>query len=77
MTSRLLAMTEAERMGLPGLQPERADIILAGALVLRYLLAVLGCPQITVSEADLLWGLVLEPLPKDAGPPMITPRKHA
>ena len=77
MTNWLLAMTEAERLGLPGLQPERADIILAGALVLRHLLAVLGCPQITVSEADLLWGLVLEPLPKSAGSLMILPRKHA
>jgi exopolyphosphatase/guanosine-5'-triphosphate,3'-diphosphate pyrophosphatase len=77
MTSRLLPMTEAERLRLPGLQPERADIILAGALVLRHLLAVLGCPQITVSEADLLWGLVLEPLPKSPDSLMILPRKHA
>jgi exopolyphosphatase / guanosine-5'-triphosphate,3'-diphosphate pyrophosphatase len=68
VTGRLMAMTVAERRRLPGLQPERADIILAGAIVLRHLLVGLGCRQITVSEADLLWGLLLEPAPQGAGP---------
>jgi exopolyphosphatase / guanosine-5'-triphosphate,3'-diphosphate pyrophosphatase len=67
LTGRLLAMTVAERRGIRGLQPERADVILAGALVLRYLLSALRCRQISVSEADLLWGLLLEPPPKGGG----------
>src|SRR5437879_379199 len=59
ITRRLLAQTVAERRELPGLQPERADIIVAGALVLRHLLVELDSPQITVSETDLLWALAL------------------
>ena len=59
ITRRLLAQTVAERRDLPGLQPERADIIAAGALVLRHLLVELDSRQITVSETDFLWALVL------------------
>lgn len=61
ITDKLLRLPVADRRRLPGLQPERADIISAGALVLQHLLAELGCEQITVSEADLLWALVLDP----------------
>jgi exopolyphosphatase / guanosine-5'-triphosphate,3'-diphosphate pyrophosphatase len=64
MTEDLVARTVAERRRLPGLQPERADIIAAGALVLQQLLTSYGCRSIIVSEADLLWALVL-----DQGPP--------
>lgn len=60
ITADLLACTLVERRRHPGLQPERADIIAAGALVLRYLMVRYGARSITVSEADLLWGIVLE-----------------
>jgi len=59
ITRRLVAQTVAERRDLPGLQPARADIIAAGALVLRHLLVELDSRQITVSETDLLWALAL------------------
>ena len=59
ITRRLLAQTVAERRDLPGLQPERADIIAAGGLVLRHLLVELDSRQVTVSETDLLWALAL------------------
>jgi exopolyphosphatase/guanosine-5'-triphosphate,3'-diphosphate pyrophosphatase len=52
----------AERRRLPGLQAERADVIIAGTLVVRHVLATLHRDAITASEADLLWALV-------AGPP--------
>ena len=77
MTGWLMAMTVADRRRVRGLQPKRADIILAGALVLRYLLAALGCRQITVSEADLLWGLLLEPMPTGGDLRMMALPKHA
>ena len=48
----------AERRRLPGLQPERADVIIAGTLVVRHVLAALHRNTITASEADLLWALV-------------------
>jgi exopolyphosphatase/guanosine-5'-triphosphate,3'-diphosphate pyrophosphatase len=60
ITANLLARTVAERRHLPGLQPGRGDIIAAGALVLQHLMARSGVRFITVGEADLLWGLLLE-----------------
>lgn len=56
----LAAKTTEERKGVPGLQPERADIIVAGATILWAILGYLGAPEITVSEADLLYGIILE-----------------
>lgn len=60
LTSELAALPVAKRRRLPGLQPERADIIVAGALVLQHLLARTGVRSIIVSEADLLWALALD-----------------
>jgi len=77
ITSMMLGLPLAARQGLAGLQPERADIIVAGALVLQSLLARLGAPGITVSEADLLWALVLLPHPGDGPPPTPGPRTPA
>ena len=77
ITRLLLERTVAERRRLPGLQPERADIIVAGALVLQHLLARLRCRQITVSEADLLWALVLRSAPGRATPPPPGPETRA
>lgn len=51
----------AERRRLPGLQPERADVIIAGTLAVRCVMAALGAESITASEADLLWALVAAP----------------
>jgi exopolyphosphatase/guanosine-5'-triphosphate,3'-diphosphate pyrophosphatase len=59
ITADLLGRPLGERRRLAGLQPERADIIGAGALVLQHLLERLGRRSIVVSEADLLWALVL------------------
>jgi exopolyphosphatase/guanosine-5'-triphosphate,3'-diphosphate pyrophosphatase len=51
--------TIEERKRLPGLQPERADIIPAGARIVATVMRVLAVPEITVSEADILHGLAL------------------
>jgi exopolyphosphatase/guanosine-5'-triphosphate,3'-diphosphate pyrophosphatase len=59
VTANLLSTPLDARRRLPGLQPERADVIVAGALVLQHLLDRVGCRAITVSEADLLWALAL------------------
>jgi exopolyphosphatase/guanosine-5'-triphosphate,3'-diphosphate pyrophosphatase len=44
---------------MPGLQPERADVIAAGALVVEHLMSALRRTSLVVSEADLLWAVVL------------------
>lgn len=56
----LAAKNTEERKRVPGLQPERADIIVAGTTILWAILTYLGAPGITVSEADLLQGVILE-----------------
>ena len=49
-----------ERRRVPALEPERAPVIVAGALILRELLAWSGLDEIEASERDLLHGAVLE-----------------
>ncbi|MGI9861008.1 hypothetical protein SDD30_06440 [Moorella naiadis] len=56
---RLAALPAEARRELPGLQPERADIIVPGVTILEIILAGLGVAAVQVSEADLLWGLLL------------------
>ncbi|BEQ15462.1 Ppx/GppA phosphatase family protein [Desulfoferula mesophila] len=56
---RLAALPLAQRKLQPGLEPERADIILAGMAILRGLLLVLHLEQMTVMDAGLLEGILL------------------
>ncbi len=46
------------RRRLPGLQPERADIINKGALIILVIMEVLDKKEIIVSESDLLQGII-------------------
>ncbi|MGI9952090.1 hypothetical protein V3F56_06975 [Moorellaceae bacterium AZ2] len=55
----LRALPLKERREIPGLQPERADIIVAGTSILAAVLQGLGAEKVIISEADLLWGLLL------------------
>lgn len=54
---RLVAMTVAERRALPYLHPGRADVIGAGALILRRVLERAGVDRLVVSESDILDGI--------------------
>jgi exopolyphosphatase/guanosine-5'-triphosphate,3'-diphosphate pyrophosphatase len=56
----LAAMPLAERMGVTGLHPGRAPVIVAGALILREVLELAGVAETTVSEHDLLYGILLD-----------------
>ncbi|WP_345788105.1 Ppx/GppA phosphatase family protein [Desulfotomaculum copahuensis] len=49
-----------ERKRLPGLQPERADIIPAGVRIVSQVLKQLALPELKASEADIMHGLALE-----------------
>jgi len=44
----------------PGLEPERAPVIVAGAVILLEAMRYLGLQEIEVSERDLLDGAALE-----------------
>ena len=58
--SRLAALPLAERRRVPGLHPERAPVIVAGAIVVRELLDYFDLAALEVSERDLLHGAALE-----------------
>jgi exopolyphosphatase / guanosine-5'-triphosphate,3'-diphosphate pyrophosphatase len=60
LLGRLAALRVADRRELPGMEPERADIIVGGALVLLTVIDVLGFDELLVSESDILDGLVGE-----------------
>ena len=53
---RLAAMTTEERVGVPGIEPGRAPVIVAGIVVLREVLTAYGLAEIEVSERDVLHG---------------------
>lgn len=57
MTDRLLAMTVAERRALGWMEPGRADVIGAGALILDRVLRRTGASELVISEADILDGI--------------------
>ena len=58
--SRLASMPLAERRQVPALDPERAPVIIAGAVILREVLAHFGLEEIEASERDILHGAALE-----------------
>lgn len=58
LVDRLCTLPLAERRTLPGLQPKRADVIPAGALILLEALRALGLDQCRVSDRGLRWGLM-------------------
>ncbi len=60
MREMLSAMTVQQRRTVVGMDPARADVIVAGALILETILGLAGLDSTVVSEHDILYGLVLE-----------------
>lgn len=58
------ARTVEQRRELPGLQPKRAGTILAGACILKDILARLDAPKLTISDRGLRHGLAFDLLNK-------------
>jgi exopolyphosphatase/guanosine-5'-triphosphate,3'-diphosphate pyrophosphatase len=56
---RLASLPLEQRAELPGLEPKRAPVIVAGAVILTETLAHLGLDAIDVSERDILDGIAL------------------
>jgi exopolyphosphatase/guanosine-5'-triphosphate,3'-diphosphate pyrophosphatase len=57
---RYRAMDADERRSIVGLQPKRAEVILAGACIVRTVLETLGAESLTVSDRALRHGLLVE-----------------
>jgi exopolyphosphatase/guanosine-5'-triphosphate,3'-diphosphate pyrophosphatase len=62
LSERLLTMEHADIVALPQVSDQRADIIGAGALILRTFLGSRGLEQITVSTRGIRYGLLLDML---------------
>ena len=58
LADTLCRLPLAERRALPGLQPKRADVIPAGALILVEAMRALGLARCRVSDRGLRWGLL-------------------
>jgi exopolyphosphatase/guanosine-5'-triphosphate,3'-diphosphate pyrophosphatase len=75
---RLAVLPLEERRRVPGLEPERAPVIVAGVAILLEILGRYGLDRIEVSEHDLLHGAALaaadlpEPVEGDAPPGAFT-----
>jgi exopolyphosphatase / guanosine-5'-triphosphate,3'-diphosphate pyrophosphatase len=76
LIERLAAMPPAERASVPGVKPARADLILAGAIVVRGALEACGVDGLEVTEAGLREGLFFERF-VDADPPLLDDVRQA
>jgi exopolyphosphatase/guanosine-5'-triphosphate,3'-diphosphate pyrophosphatase len=57
VVARLASVPLAERSTIPGLEPKRADVIVAGGLVALAFLAHVGAPSVILSDRGVRWGL--------------------
>jgi exopolyphosphatase / guanosine-5'-triphosphate,3'-diphosphate pyrophosphatase len=57
VTADLLAATRAQRRAEPVMHPGRADVIGAGALILRVIMERVGADSVIASEHDILDGI--------------------
>jgi exopolyphosphatase/guanosine-5'-triphosphate,3'-diphosphate pyrophosphatase len=77
----LAALPLARRRLIRGLEPERADVIVAGAVVSLAAMDALGFPEMTVSDGGLREGILLDLLgrggdPHPPGPPPPAGQDH-
>jgi exopolyphosphatase/guanosine-5'-triphosphate,3'-diphosphate pyrophosphatase len=70
---RLARMTLDERLGVAGIEPGRAPVIVAGLVVLHEVMAKYGLAEVEVSERDILHGAALAaaelPQPEEGAAP--------
>ncbi len=60
LIDRLADLSIAETAAIPSLDPKRAPVILAGAVLAEAALTAIGVESVTVSEHDLLDGMAIE-----------------
>lgn len=58
LVGRLAGLTVAERAALPGMEPKRADVIVAGGVILAEAMELAGFDRLTVSDRGVRWGLL-------------------
>jgi exopolyphosphatase/guanosine-5'-triphosphate,3'-diphosphate pyrophosphatase len=73
----LAAMSPAERRRVGGIKPARADIVLAGAVVIQSVLEAGGFPGIEATDAGMREGIFFERLLADRPEPLIDDVRRA
>jgi exopolyphosphatase/guanosine-5'-triphosphate,3'-diphosphate pyrophosphatase len=56
----LLSRKKADRIGLPGLERGREEVIAAGAIIIRTIMETLGMPSVLVSDLGLREGVLID-----------------
>jgi exopolyphosphatase/guanosine-5'-triphosphate,3'-diphosphate pyrophosphatase len=78
LVEELAGRTPAERADVPGIKPERADLILAGAVVVQSVMEAGGFDCMEVTEAGLREGVFFSSLLDGSYPPLIeNVREHS
>jgi exopolyphosphatase / guanosine-5'-triphosphate,3'-diphosphate pyrophosphatase len=60
LRKEIVALNPAQRLTVPGLDPRRADLVVAGAVLLDTILRRLGAEELTLCDLALREGLVLD-----------------
>ncbi len=60
VVERLASVPLEARRALPGVHPKRADVIVAGGLVVLTLLEQMGAKSLRISDRGVRWGLALD-----------------
>jgi len=58
--ARYLELTVAEKRHMPGLEPQRADVIAGGAAIYARVASAMGAAEIITSDRGIRWGAVHE-----------------
>jgi exopolyphosphatase/guanosine-5'-triphosphate,3'-diphosphate pyrophosphatase len=77
VVERLAELPPAERANVPGIKPSRADLILAGAVVLQTVVREGGFEALEVTEAGLREGVFFERLLEHRDPPLFDDVRRA
>ncbi len=77
LVQRLAALPAAERASVPGIKPARADLILAGAVVVQAVLRAGGFDGLETTEAGLREGVFFERLLAERDPPLLEDVRRA
>jgi len=62
LLGRLLAATVAQRKTFPGIEPQRADVIAAGAAIYARILQQVDAPVLITCDRGIRWGVAYEAL---------------
>jgi exopolyphosphatase / guanosine-5'-triphosphate,3'-diphosphate pyrophosphatase len=62
------SMPLERRKQLPGMEPGRADVLFAGAVILERVMNYFGCGEVTVSDQGVRWGLMWREVERQTPP---------